>query len=230
MILNIKYLGHSCFLIESKGFKLLFDPFIKGNPIAQEVDIKTLNPDYIFITHGHGDHIGDTIEIAKLSGAKIISSYEVCNWLSSNDFEMFGLNIGGKIKLDFGFVKMVAANHSSSMPDGTYGANPGGFVIWNDELSFYISGDTSLIWDMKLIPLTVPQLDFAILCIGDLFTMGFEDAALAAEFIQCKNIIGCHFDTFAPIRINHQNAIDYFHSKNLKLILPKINQIINTFS
>ena len=192
--------------------------------MASKVDIDQLHIDYIILTHGHGDHVGETIEIATRTKAKVIAAYEICNWLSGHNLDLYGLNIGGKITLDFGCIKMVSAQHSSSMPDGSYGANPTGFVIWNDEICFYISGDTALTLEMKLIPLMCPKLDFAILCIGDVFTMGYEDASIAAEFIQCDQIIGCHFDTFDPIKINHEVAINYFNSKNKKLILPSINE------
>ena len=224
--LKIKYFGHSAFLVETLGKLLLFDPFIKGNLLASEVDIDLIRPDYILLTHGHGDHVGDTIEIAQRTGAPIISTYEVSTWLGSQGLKTFGLNAGGKIKLEFGTVKLVNAIHSSSMPDGSYGANPVGFVVWNEEVSFYVSGDTALTLDMKLIPMTCPKLDFAILCLGDIFTMGYEDAAMAAEFVGCSNIIGCHFDTFPPIQVNHQEAISFFNSKGLRLTLPTINQEI----
>src|SRR5690606_11092685 len=121
-------------------------------------------------------------------------------------------------------VKYVSAIHSSSLPDGSYGGNPGGFVIWNDTSCFYHSGDTALTMDMKLIPMTCPKLDFAILPIGDYFTMGFEDAVLAAEFIQCQSIIGGHFDTFPPISIDHSSASALFNQKGFSLHLPKIGE------
>ncbi len=202
------------------------DPFIKGNPKASHINIEDLKVDYILLTHGHGDHVGDTIEIASRTKAKIISTYEVLNWLTQHNLEGFGMNTGGKISLEFGTVKMVSAIHSSSMPDGSYGANPVGFVIWNKEICFYISGDTALNMDMKLIPLMCPKLDFAILCIGDMFTMGYEDALLASDFIDCNKIIGCHFDTFPPIELDHSKVQNYFALKNKNLILPTINQTI----
>ncbi|MEP7195789.1 MAG: metal-dependent hydrolase [Saprospiraceae bacterium] len=224
--MTITYFGHSCFLIESMGFKLLFDPFIKGNPLATMVKVDEIQADYIFLTHGHGDHVGDSIEIALRTKAKLISTYEVSNYLGLQGIVYYALNIGGKIKLDFGTVKLVTAQHSSSLPDGSYGANPCGFVVWNEEICFYVSGDTGLTLDMKLIPMTCPPLDFAVLCIGDIFTMGYEDAFIASEFIQCNKIIACHFDTFPPILIDHASCEKYFSEKGKSLIIPKITESI----
>jgi L-ascorbate metabolism protein UlaG (beta-lactamase superfamily) len=110
------------------------------------------------------------------------------------------------------------------MPDGSYGGNPGGFVIWNEDVSFYFAGDTALTLDMKLIPMTCPSLDFAILPIGDNFTMGYEDAILASEFINCKTIVGCHYDTFPVIEIDKRKAIKAFKEAGKTLILPEINK------
>jgi L-ascorbate metabolism protein UlaG (beta-lactamase superfamily) len=121
---------------------------------------------------------------------------------------------------------MVAAIHSSGFPDGAYGGNPGGFVVWNDETCFYHAGDTALTLDMQLIPMTCPALQFAILPIGDNFTMGYEDAKLAAEFIQCDTIIGCHYDTFGYIRINHEAAKKAFADRGKTLILPSIGETL----
>lgn len=222
----IQFFGHSCFLIDLKGKKLLVDPFIKGNPVNAEVDLKVIQADYILLTHGHGDHTGDTLEIVKNTSAQIIANYEVLNYFSPQGVNGYGINIGGQINLGFAHIKMVSAIHSSSLPDGSYGGNPNGFVIWNKDICFYISGDTALTMDMKLIPLTCPKLDFAILCIGDVFTMGYKDAAIAAEFIQCNKIIACHYDTFPPIVINKEEVKSYFNSKNIELILPNPGELI----
>ncbi len=222
----IQFFGHSCFLIEFNGKKLLIDPFIKGNPANSNFDLNSLQADFILLTHGHGDHTGDTLEIIKNTGAQIISNYEVLNYFSPQGATGYGLNIGGQINLGFAYIKMVNAIHSSSLPDGSYGGNPNGFVIWSDQICFYISGDTALTMDMQLIPMTCPKLDFAILSIGDIFTMGYKDASIAAEFIQCKKIIGCHFDTFPPITINKDEVRSYFNLKNLEIILPEIGKQI----
>ena len=134
------------------------------------------------------------------------------------------MNHGGKWSFDFGTVQYVNAIHSSILPDGSYGGNPGGFVIWNDDVCFYFAGDTALTWDMKLIPMTCPKLDFAILPVGDNFTMSYNDAVLASDFIECNKIVGCHFDTFGYIEIDHDAAKKAFSDKCKELILPSVGE------
>lgn len=217
--MKIKYFGHSTFLIDTGESQLLFDPFITPNPTIKDKDISGIMPNHILITHGHGDHVADTEVIAKQSGAKLISNYEIIDWFGKKGLEGHPLNHGGKASFDFGTVKYVNAVHSSGLPDGSYGGNPGGFVIWNKDFSFYFAGDTALTLDMKLIPMTCPKLDFAILPIGDNFTMGYEDAAIAAQFIECDKIIGCHYDTFGYIEIDKEAAIKAFSELGKELIL-----------
>ncbi len=215
----LKYFGHSTFLITTGSSTLLFDPFITGNPTIEDKDISAINPDHILISHGHADHVLDVEAIAKSSGAQLISNYEVINWFGTKDLKGHPLNHGGKAVFDFGTVKYVNAVHTSSMPDGSYGGNPGGFVVWNEENSFYFAGDTALTLDMKLIPMTCPNLDFAILPIGDNFTMGYEDAVIAAQFVKCDKIIGCHYDTFGYIEIDKVAAKKAFADAGKELIL-----------
>lgn len=222
--MTITFLGHACFQINTQGKTLLIDPFISANTLASNVDIKTLKPDYILLTHGHQDHVLDAETIARQSGAKIISNYEIVTWYGNKGIEGHGMNHGGKYEFDFGTLKSVTAIHSSVLPDGTYGGNPGGFVLWNNEACIYIAGDTALTLDMQLIPITCPELDMAILPIGDNFTMGYDDAVLAAGYIGCKNIVGCHYDTFPPIKIDGQKAIETFEKAGLKLTLPKVSE------
>lgn len=222
--MNITYYGHSCFHIEISGRNLLIDPFITPNPKASHLDIKDIKADYILISHGHGDHVADAEAIAKNTGASIISNFEIVQWFEPKGIKGHPMNFGGKWHFDFGTVKYVAATHSSVLPDGTYAGNPGGFVVWNDDVSFYYAGDTALTMDMKLIPITCPDLDFAILPVGDNFTMGYEEAAIAAEFIECDTIIGCHFDTFGYIEIDHEAAKKAFDKRRKKLILPAIGE------
>lgn len=217
--MKVTYYGQAGFLIETKGKKLLFDPFITDNPLAKDIDANSIEADYILLTHGHEDHVRDAISIAKRTGATIISNYEIFLWAKKQGVKAHPLNHGGKWEFDFGFCKYVNAIHTSSLPDGSYGGNPGGFVIWNDETCFYHAGDTALTFDMKLIPMTCPKLDFAILPIGDNFTMGYDDAAIAADFIECSQIIGCHYDTFGFIEIDHKKAKTAFEEKNKNLIL-----------
>jgi len=225
--MKITFYGHSTFEIDFNGTKLLFDPFFTGNPLHSNFDTNQLNAKWILVSHGHGDHVSDVEDIAKNNGAKLISNYEVVNWFEKKGVTGHPLNHGGKYTFDFGRVKYVNAIHTSSMPDGANGGNPGGFVVWDDDSCFYFAGDTGLTLDMKLIPMTCPKLDFAILPIGDNFTMGYEDAAIAAEFIECDTIIGCHYDTFGYIKIDKSKAIEAFKKKNKNLILPSIGESID---
>ncbi|HKK78858.1 MAG TPA: metal-dependent hydrolase [Phaeodactylibacter sp.] len=220
--MKLKYYGHSTFGLETKGTKLLFDPFISPNERAKDINVDQIEADYILVSHGHEDHVADAVDIAKRTGATLISNFEIINWFGEKGLPGHPMNHGGKNKFDFGIVKYVNAIHSSVLPDGTYGGNPGGFVIWNDEGCFYFAGDTALTMDMKLIPMTCPALDFAILPIGDNFTMGYEDAVIAAEYISCEKVIGCHYDTFGYIEIDHKAAEKAFADKGKELILLPI--------
>lgn len=223
--MDIKYYGHACFCVTVNEKKLLFDPFISGNPLAKHVDIDKIEADYILISHGHEDHVADVWRIARNTGATIIASYEVATWFGKLALKNHSMNTGGKWKFDFGTVKCVSAIHSSSMPDGSYGGNPMGFIILSDEKNFYYSGDTALTLDMQLIPLFA-KVDFCVLPIGDNFTMGMEEAAEAAKMAGCDTVIGVHYDTFDHIKIDHRKAVDYFNSRNIDLMLPEIGNTI----
>ncbi|MEI8042322.1 MAG: metal-dependent hydrolase [Verrucomicrobiota bacterium] len=220
--MKVTYYGHSCFAAQVAGRTLLFDPFITGNPLAKAINVSAVPADYILVSHGHEDHLADAADIAKRTGATILSNYEVAVWFGKQGVSRtHPLNHGGTCRLDFGSVKFVNAIHSSSMPDGTCGGNPGGFVVESQEGNFYYSGDTALTLDMKLIGEST-KLDFAVLCIGDNFTMGVEDAIKAAEFVRCDEVLGVHYNTFPPIKIDGQAAISRFQAnrKNLHLLLP----------
>lgn len=224
--MRFTYYGHSCFLVETKGKKLLFDPFITPNELAKDIDINTIEADYIFLSHGHADHVADAVVIGHATGAKMISSWEIFEWLGKQKISnAHPMNTGGK--WDFGdfTVKCTVAQHSSSIPDGSYGGNPMGFIISNDEGSFYYSGDTALTLDMQLVTKWA-KLNFAVLPIGDNFTMGYEDAVLAAEMIGCKTFVGVHFDTFGFIKIDHTAAKKAFEKTGCKLYLPAIGESI----
>jgi L-ascorbate metabolism protein UlaG (beta-lactamase superfamily) len=225
--MKITYYGHACFSVFTGGKNILFDPFITYNELAKGVDVGAIPADYIFISHGHQDHVADAMAIAQPTGAKLVSNYEIVTWFEQKGIKnTHPLNHGGKWKFDFGTVKYVNAVHSSVLPDGTYGGNPGGFVIETPEGNFYYSGDTALTMDMQLIPLTSGKLNVALLPIGDNFTMGIEDAVLAAEFVKCDKVIGLHYDTFGYIKIDHQAAKDAFAAKGKELILLNIGQTI----
>ena len=220
--MKITYLGHAAVLVEMAGKKLLFDPFISGNELASHISVDSLEADYILISHGHQDHILDVERIAKRTGAKIISNFEIVSFFGKMGIDGHPMNHGGTCLFDFGRVKYVNAIHSSSFPDGSYAGNPGGFVVWNDQHCFYFAGDTALTMDMKLIPLTTPPLDICILPIGDNFTMGPSEAVLASEFVQCDKVIACHYDTFGYIVIDKAQALKSFSDRNKELIFLNI--------
>jgi len=203
---------------------LVIDPFITPNEKASHIDISSIKADYILLSHGHQDHIADAETICKATGAKIISNYDIVMWFKEKGLEGHPMNLGGSWDFDFGNIKLVNAVHSSSFPDGSYAGNPVGFVISNKEGCFYFSGDTALTMDMQLIPKTSPSLDFAILCIGDNFTMGYQDAILASEFIACDKIVACHYDTFGWITIDKEKVIKAFEANGKEIIFMNISE------
>lgn len=204
--MRITYYGHSCFLIETEGKKILFDPYITPNKLAGNIDIKTIKADYILLSHGHYDHMTDVEAIYKNTGATLVANFELVSWFKKRGVENnHPMNPGGKKEFDFGTVKMANAIHSSSLPDGSYGGAPGGFVITNREKTFYYAGDTALTQDMQLIGSEF-NIDFAFMPIGDNFTMGIHDAVKAADFVKTDTIIGMHYDTFPYIKTDLKEA------------------------
>lgn len=217
--MKITHYAHSTFSIEIKGVHLLIDPFITGNEqVKDKFDIEELEADYILLTHAHQDHTLDAEAIAKRTGAVIISNFEIANHYEQKGIEVHPMNHGGNWSFEFGNLRYVNAIHTSSFPDGSYGGQPGGFVLEGEHKNIYIAGDTALSMDMKLIPMRT-KLDLAILPIGDNFTMGVEDAIIASDFIQCDKILGCHYDTFGYIEINHEAAKQKFYEKGKDLML-----------
>ena len=224
--MKLTYYGHSCFGMEVNGVHLLFDPFISPNKLAKDIDIAKIKADYIFISHGHEDHIADVMAIGKRTGAHIISNFEIVNWFAAKGLDNgTGLNIGGSHTLPFGKIKYVTAIHSSSMPDGAYGGNPGGFVLELPDMTIYYAGDTALTMDMQLLGRQF-DIDHAILPVGDTFTMGVDDALIATEFIKCKSVIGMHFNTFPPIVLDMNEARAKFESAGANLTLMEIGETI----
>ncbi len=224
--MKFTYYGHSCFSVEIDGAHLLFDPFISGNELAASIRLDDIKADYILVSHGHQDHILDCEAIALRTGAKVICNWEIYEWLNAKGVSnIHPMNMGGKKTFDEFSVKCVVAQHSSILPDGTYGGNPLGFILYANNESFYYSGDTALTMDMQLIPKWA-SLKFAVLPIGDNFTMGAEDAILAAQFSGTKKVIGVHYDTFGFIKINHDDAKQAFAKAGLELILMNIGETI----
>lgn len=224
--MKVSFYGHASVHVKIGKTNILFDPFITANELAAQIDVDSIDVDYVFISHGHEDHVADVERIVKRTGAKIVSNYEIVTWFGQKGIEGHPMNHGGVWNFDFGKVRYVNAIHSSVLPDGTYGGNPGGFVIDSAEGSFYYAGDTALTWDMKLIPMW-SKLDFAILPLGNNFTMGVDDAIIAAGFIECKEIIGMHYDTFGYIEINKEEAKQKFADAGCNLSLLEIGESAN---
>jgi len=225
--MKLTYYGHSCFSVQVKNKNLLFDPFITPNEMAKDINIVDIDADYILQSHGHVDHIADCVTIAQATEAKVVCSWEIHEWLFKKGINnTHPMNTGGS--WDFGDfrVKCVVAQHSSGLPDGSYGGNPLGFIVYTDEGTFYYSGDTALTLDMQLIPQWA-KLNFAVLPVGDNFTMGYDDAVQAARWIDCTNIIGVHYDTFGYIKIDHGRAVKAFSDDGRTLRLLKIGETIS---
>jgi L-ascorbate metabolism protein UlaG (beta-lactamase superfamily) len=195
MATKVRWLGHACLLVESDGRQILIDPFLTGNPAAA-CKADDLKPDYILISHGHADHVGDAIAIAKRTGATVIANYEISQWLQKQGVsKAHGQQHGGGHTFSFGRVKLTLAFHGSALPDGTYGGNPCGFLLYfNDGLRIYDAADTGLFGDMKLIG--EEGLDLAILPLGDNFTMGPDDALRAVKLLQPKKVLPIHYNTW----------------------------------
>jgi len=224
--MKLTYYGHSCFSVESGGKHLLFDPFISPNGMATHIDIEAIKAHYILISHGHVDHVADVERIAKRTNATIVSNFEIVSWFQAKGLPKgHPMNFGGSWNFDFGKVKYVQAIHSSVMPDGSYGGNPGGFVVETQEGNFYYSGDTALTMDMQLIGMQ-HKLNFAVMPIGDNFTMGIEDAVKAAEFCKVNKVIGVHFNTFDVIKVDTEKAKKTFQDNNKELVILEIGKTI----
>ncbi|WP_340198769.1 metal-dependent hydrolase [Ascidiimonas sp. W6] len=224
--MKITFLGHACVKIDIGNIGVLIDPFISENELAKDlIDINKITCDYILITHAHADHVADVEAIATSTGAVIVSNFEITTYYQIKGFKVHPMNHGGNWNFEFGKVKYVNAIHTSSFEDGSYGGQPGGFIIEGKHKNVYIAGDTALTMDMKLIPLFT-KLDLAILPIGDNFTMGIDDAILASNFIECDKIMGYHYDTFGYIKIDHKEAKSKFAASGKDLILLPIGESI----
>jgi len=196
MTFEITWYGHAALGLKTGGYSLLVDPFITGNPVAN-INADQLKPDFILVSHGHGDHLGDTIPIAKRTGALVISNYEISTWLSNQGLTTHGQHIGGGHEHPFGYLKLTQALHGSALPDGSYGGNPAGFLLTTKEgLKIYMAGDTGLFGDMRLIG--EEGIDLAVLPIGDNFTMGPNDALKAVKYLTPKHVLPVHYNTFEP--------------------------------
>jgi L-ascorbate metabolism protein UlaG (beta-lactamase superfamily) len=198
MSIKVTWYSHACFLIETDGGKLLIDPFITDNPLSP-INADAVEADYILVSHGHGDHLGDTVNIAKRTGAMVISNFEIQTWLLGQGIEnVHPQHIGGGFDYPWGRVKLTHALHGSALPDGSYGGNPCGFLLYLQGKKLYHACDTGLFYGMKLIG--EEGIDLAILPIGDNFTMGPDDALRAVKLIEPAHVIPIHYNTFDIIK------------------------------
>jgi L-ascorbate metabolism protein UlaG (beta-lactamase superfamily) len=223
--MKLTFLGHSALLIEEGNFKGLVDPFITGNSLSKTSVDDLVNITHIFVTHGHGDHIGDTINIAKRNKALIITNHEISAYLSKSKLRTHAMHIGGRTKFDFGTVKMTNALHGSGISENgnmIYGGNPGGFIIEIDGKKIYHAGDTGLTYDMKL--LEDEKIDVAFLPIGGNYTMDIEDALKAVDFIKPKTVVPIHYNTFGIIKADPE----IFKSKaSSNVMILNVNESMN---
>lgn len=221
--MKITFLGHASLSIEVNQKVVVVDPFISGNPKNDKIRLNDLKADYILVTHAHQDHTLDVLSLAKQTGAMLISNYEIVTHYESQGIKGHPMNHGGSYQFEFGELKYVNAIHSSSFADGSYGGQPGGFILSAEGRSVYIAGDTALSYDMKLIGEEF-DLALSILPVGDNFTMGYTDALKASQFLNCSRVMGYHFDTFGYIEINQEAAINYFLDHGASLHLLEIGE------
>jgi len=202
MTTTVRFLGHAAIEVQTAGKLLLVDPFLKGNPLAA-ITPESVKPDFILVSHGHSDHMGDAVSIARRSGATVISNAEIAGWLSKQGIKTHAQHIGGGFHYPFGYLKLTHAEHGSGLPDGSYGGNPCGFLlVTTDNRKIYLAGDTGLFGDMKLIG--EEGIDLAFLPIGDNYTMGPDDALHAVKLMAPKMVVPIHYNTFDLIRQDPQ--------------------------
>jgi L-ascorbate metabolism protein UlaG (beta-lactamase superfamily) len=201
MSISLTWHGHATFSLNINGTRIVVDPFFAGNNPSAKTPVDAVTADFILQTHGHGDHIADTVALARRTGATVIANFEICNWIGAKGHEkVHAMNTGGGYNFPFGRVKMTPALHSSGLPDGSYGGDPGGYLVTAVDKTIYIAGDTALFSDMALIGRA--GIDVAILPVGDNFTMGPDDSVLALEYLQPKIVVPGHYNTWPPIAID----------------------------
>ena len=218
MTIKLTWYSHACWSIETPKGIVLIDPFISGNPLAP-VTADHVKADFILVSHGHGDHLGDTIPLAKRTGALVISNFEIANYCQGQGCKTHPLHIGGSHDFPFGNLKLTIAHHGSSFPDGRYAGNPAGLLLTLGKKKIYDAADTGLFYDMKLIG--EEKIDVALLPIGDNFTMGPDDAVRAAKLIRPKVIIPMHYNTFDVISQDPKSF-----ASRVKRALPKTKVVV----
>lgn len=222
--MTIQFLGQNCFLFTYQGKNILSDPFYNFEKEKSNFEIEAQKIDYILITHAHGDHIADVKEVLQHHPeAQIIGQPEICGHFGHPN--SIDINFGGSAKFLDMKISMVPASHTSSFPDGSYGGEPCGYIFRFQNKNVYFAGDTGVMADMELFPKLFGNIDLAILPIGSHYTMCARKASFAAsELLKTKKVIGCHFDTFPPIKIDHDEAKARFAEKNVELILPQLGE------
>ncbi|WP_026693663.1 metal-dependent hydrolase [Peribacillus kribbensis] len=220
--MKVSFHGHAIVIIETNGKTILFDPFITGNELT-DLKVEDVKPDVIILTHGHGDHIGDTVQLAKENDSLVIANAELSTYLSWQGVKTHGMSIGGAYEFDFGKVKLTQAFHGTGLStennEMIYLGMPAGVLFTAEGKTVYHSGDTGLFGDMKLIGERHP-IDLAFLPIGDNYTMGPEDAALAASFLKAKLVVPMHYDTFPVIKQDPENFIKLLEGVEGKILKP----------
>lgn len=217
---QVRFLGHSCVTITEGKYKLIIDPFISGNPQAP-VKADEIDVNYILVTHGHGDHIGDTIPIGKRTGATVIASFELASLCAKEGLNTHPMHIGGAHNFDFGRVKLTIAHHGGGYGDDAsrYTGPPVGFLVTIGSKTIYHSGDTSLFYDMKLIG-KMNDIDLAFIPIGDNFTMGIDDAVKAVEFLQPKKVVPFHYGTWPVIEVKPEDFASRVSGAEVVILKP----------
>ncbi len=209
MAISFQWLGHSASLLQINGVNILIDPFLTDNPLAA-ITADEVPADFILISHGHGDHVGDTVAIAKRTGARVITNFEIGSWLSNQGVENIeGMNTGGTFYADQFSVRLTMAVHGSDLPDGSNGGLAHGFMITTQEARIYFAADTDLFYEMQLYG--EEGIDLAVLPIGDYFTMGLERSIQAVQWLKPRMVIPIHYNTFPPIV---QNAKEWAEMVN----------------
>jgi L-ascorbate metabolism protein UlaG (beta-lactamase superfamily) len=199
MTITITWHGHATFVLDIDGTPVVVDPFLSPNNPVSTVTADDVQTEFILQTHGHGDHISDTVALARRTGALVIGNFEICNWINAQGHDnTHAMNTGGGYDFDFGRVVMTPALHSSGLPDGSYGGDPGGFVLTSAGRKIYLAGDTALFSDMALIG-RASDIDLAVIPIGDNFTMGPDDALIALDYLKPRVVIPCHYNTWPLI-------------------------------
>jgi L-ascorbate metabolism protein UlaG (beta-lactamase superfamily) len=198
MSFTLTWYGHATLGLETGGLCILIDPFFSANPAASTTAAKVA-ADFILVSHGHGDHVGDTVAIARRTGALVIANHEIAGWLGKQGIKTHGQHIGGGFKHPFGYLKLTQALHGSELPDGSNGGNPAGFLLTTPSgEKIYLAQDTGLFGDMKLIG--DEGVDLAVLPIGDNYTMGPDDALRAVELLRPRHVVPIHYNTFDLIK------------------------------